>query len=111
MGEKKHGLRRVAGYFVNHRLLNWMPDKPYLPIFYYAEFGKFIDFKNPKTFNEKLNWLKLYYRRSDLITLVDKYEVKKYIADKIGEQYVIPTLGVWDKFEDINFNELPNQLC
>lgn len=61
MGEKKHGLRRVAGYFVNHRLLNWMPDKPYLQIFYYAEFGKFIDFKNPKTFNEKLNWLKLYY--------------------------------------------------
>ena len=109
MGEKKHGLRRVAGYFVNHRLLNWMPDKPYLQIFYYAEFGKFIDFKNPKTFNEKLNWLKLYYRRPDLITLVDKYEVKKYIADKIGEQYVIPTLGVWGKFEDINFNELPNQ--
>lgn len=109
MGEKKHGLRRVAGYFVNHRLLNWMPDKPYLQIFYYAEFGKFIDFKNPKTFNEKLNWLKLYYRRPDLITLVDKYEVKKYIADKIGEQYVIPTLGEWDKFEDINFNELPNQ--
>ena len=102
-------MRRVAGYFVNHRLLNWMPDKPYLQIFYYAEFGKFIDFKNPKTFNEKLNWLKLYYRRPDLITLVDKYEVKKYIADKIGEQYVIPTLGVWDKFEDINFNELPNQ--
>ena len=109
MGEKKHGLRRVAGYFVNHRLLNGMPDNPYLQIFYYAEFGKFIDFKNPKTFNEKLNWLKLYYRRPDLITLVDKYEVKKYIADKIGEQYVIPTLGVWDKFEDINFNELPNQ--
>lgn len=109
MGEKKHGLRRVAGYFVNHRLLNWMPDKPYLQIFYYAEFGKFIDFKNPKTFNEKLNWLKLYYRRPDLITLVDKYEVKKYIADKIGEQHVIPTLGVWDKFKDINFNELPNQ--
>ena len=109
MGEKKHGLRRVAGYFVNHRLLNWMPDKPYLQIFYYAEFGKFIDFKNPKTFNEKLNWLKLYYRRPDFITLVDKYEVKKYIADKIGEQHVIPTLGVWDKFEDINFNELPKQ--
>ena len=42
MGEKKHGLRRVAGYFVNHRLLNWMPDKPYLQIFYYAEFGKLL---------------------------------------------------------------------
>lgn len=109
MSEKKHGLRRVAGYFVNHRLLNWMPDKPYLQIFYYAEFGKFIDFKNPKTFNEKLNWLKLYYRRPDLIKLVDKYEVKKYIADKIGEQYIIPTIGVWDKFEDINFDELPDQ--
>lgn len=108
MNEKKR-LRRVAGYFVNHRLLNWMPDKLYLQIFYYAEFGRLINFKNPKTFNEKLNWLKLYYRRQDLISLVDKYEVKKYIADKIGEQYVIPTLGVWDRFEDINFDELPNQ--
>lgn len=80
-----------------------------MQIFYYAEFGKLIDFKDPKTFNEKLNWLKVYYRRPGLIKLVDKYEVKKYIADKIGEQYVIPTLGVWNKFEDINFDELPNQ--
>lgn len=86
-----------------------MPDKAYLQLFYYKEFGKRISFKNPKTFNEKLNWLKLYYKRPQLVTLIDKYDVKKYIADKIGPQYVIPTLGVWKSFEDIDFNTLPDQ--
>ena len=109
MSEKKHGLRRVASYLVNHRLINWMPDKPYLQIFYFSEFGKTINFKNPQTFNEKLNWLKLYYRNPELVTLVDKYKVKKYVADKIGKQYVIPTFGIWEKFGDICFAELPNQ--
>lgn len=78
MSKKKHGMRRIAGYLVNHKLINWMPDKPYLQIFYYAEFGKFIDFKNPQTFNEKLNWLKLHYRKPELITLVDSISARMY---------------------------------
>ena len=115
MSEKKHGMRRVAGYLVNHKLINWMPDKPYLQIFYYAEFGKLIDFKNPQTFNEKTELVEAVLQKAprpgELITLVDKYEVKNYIASKIGEQYVIPILGVWDKFEDIDFDELPKSIC
>ena len=64
---------------------------------------------DPKTFNEKLQWLKLYDRKSIYSTMVDKYAVKKYVADIIGEEYVIPTLGVWDKPEEIEWDKLPNQ--
>ena len=68
-----------------------------------------LNLRNPQTFNEKLNWLKLYNRNPLYTTLVDKYTVKKWVADKIGEQHVVPTLGVWEKFDDIDFNKLPNQ--
>lgn len=70
---------------------------------------KKLNLDNPKTFNEKLQWLKLYDRKPEYTKMVDKYEAKKYIADLIGEEYVIPTLGVYDKFEDIDFSKLPNQ--
>ena len=72
-------------------------------------FGKLPNLKQPKTFNEKLQWLKLYDRRPLYEIIVDKYEAKKYISNIIGEQYVIPCYGVWDKFEDINFEILPKQ--
>lgn len=72
-------------------------------------FGREIDLKNPVTYNEKLQWLKLYDRKPFYSTIVDKYEVKKYIAEKIGEQYIIPTLGIWEHFDDIDFNALPDK--
>ena len=90
-------------------LTKLIPDKIYLQLLYYKHFKKFIDFKNPKTFNEKLQWLKLYDRKPEYTTMVDKYAVKKYVADIIGEEYIIPTLGVWDSPEDIDFDALPNQ--
>lgn len=86
-----------------------LPDKQYLRICYKLTFGKKLDFDNPQTFNEKLQWLKLYDRNPKYTTMVDKYEVKKYISDLIGEEYVIPALGVWDHVEDIDFDALPNQ--
>ena len=86
-----------------------IPDKLYLSILYRNSFGYFMDFKNPKTFNEKLQWLKLYDRKEIYSKMVDKYEVKKYISDIIGEEYIIPTIGVYDKFDDIDFDTLPNQ--
>lgn len=89
--------------------LKSMPDKMFLKLLYRARMGKKLDLKNPKSFNEKLQWLKLYDRKPLYTTLVDKYEVKKYVKDLIGEEYVIPTLGVWDKFEDIDFDALPEQ--
>lgn len=86
-----------------------IPDKVYLRIKFYCRMGKRLNLKNPQTFNEKLQWLKLYGRRPIDTVLSDKYAVKEYIAKTIGEQYVIPLIGVWDKFEDIDFDKLPNQ--
>ena len=86
-----------------------MSDKTFLELRYKQQMGKELDLKKPQTFNEKLQWLKLYNRKPEYTTMVDKYAVKKYVADKIGEEYIIPTLGVWDNFDDIDFDKLPNQ--
>lgn len=87
----------------------WLPDKPYLQLLYRFKMGHRLDLKNPKTFTEKIQWLKLYNRRPEYTLMVDKYAVKKYVADIIGEKYIIPTLGVWDKPEDIDWDALPNE--
>ena len=86
-----------------------LDDEKYLKKKYRSVYHKRLDLENPKTFSEKLQWLKLYDRKPIYTTMVDKYEVKKYVADIIGEEYIIPTLGVWDKFEDIDFDSLPEQ--
>ena len=88
---------------------NWMPDKAFLKMRYKRKFGKKLNLENPQNFNEKLQWLKLYDRKPEYTQMVDKYEAKKYVAERIGEEYIIPTLGVWEKFEDIDFDSLPNQ--
>lgn len=86
-----------------------MNDELFLKMLYKYEVNKNLNLENPKTFNEKLQWLKLHDRKDIYTTMVDKSEVKKYVADKIGEEYIIPTIGVYDKFEDIDFENLPNQ--
>lgn len=95
--------------FGHRELLNFISDEKYLKTAYKIKFGKKLDLDNPQTFNEKLQWLKLYNRKPIYTTMVDKYEVKKYVADIIGEEYIIPTIGVWEKFEDIDFDSLPEQ--
>lgn len=90
-------------------LLHWMSDKTFLRVVYWAKFGKKLNLKHPKTFNEKLQWLKLYDRRPEYVTMVDKYAVKDYVAKIIGNEFIIPTLGVWDKPDNIDFDLLPNQ--
>ncbi len=87
---------------------NW-DDVRYLKRMYRAHFGKELNLDNPRTFNEKLQWLKLYDRKPEYVQMVDKYEAKKYVANIIGEEYIIPTLGVWEQFDDIDFDKLPNQ--
>lgn len=89
--------------------LSFVPDKLMICFRYWLETGKKLNLNKPATFTEKLNWLKLYNRNPLYIKLVDKYAVKKYVADIIGEEYVIPTLGVWEKPEDIDWDNLPNQ--
>lgn len=71
--------------------------------------GERLDFSQPVTFNEKLQWLKINDRRPEYMTMVDKYKAKQYVAKIIGEQYIIPNLGVWDDFDEINFDKLPDQ--
>lgn len=88
---------------------NGMDDKKYLGKIFKANLGYELLLENPQTFNEKLQWLKLYDRKPIYTTMVDKYAVKQYVADIIGEEYIIPTLGVWDRPEDIDWDSLPNQ--
>jgi hypothetical protein len=71
--------------------------------------GKPLNLRNPQSFNEKLQWLKLYDRNPIYTTMVDKFEAKQYVANLIGDEYIIPTIGVWNRFEEIDFSELPTQ--
>lgn len=95
--------------FIWGRLGIVFSDKFYLSIRFWLIFGKRLDLKNPQGFNEKLNWLKIYYRNPLLPKLVDKVEVKSYVSSIIGEEHIIPTLGVWNSFDEINFDSLPPQ--
>lgn len=90
-------------------LYNHWTDERYLEKIFEARIGKKLNLKNPKTFNEKLQWLKIYDRKPIYTTMVDKFEAKKYVANIIGDEYIIPTLGVWEKFDDIDFDSLPNE--
>ena len=96
-------------YLMNKNFFNWMSDEQYLKIKYRLIMKKKLDLEKPQTYNEKLQWLKLNDRKNGYTKMVDKYEAKKYVASVIGEQYIIPTLGVWEKFKDINFEILPKQ--
>ncbi len=86
-----------------------MSDKFFLKTLWRRAMGYSLDLKNPKTFNEKLQWLKLYDHNPLYTTLVDKYLVKEWVAEKIGEQYIIPTLAKYDSVEEIDINQLPDQ--
>ena len=92
-----------------NNFFRWLPDATYLKLLYRFKMGRRLDLKNPKTFTEKLQWLKLYNRKPEYTTMVDKYAVKNYVANIIGEEYIIPTLGIWDRFDDIDFSKLPQQ--
>lgn len=93
-------LNRVAVLF---------PDKLFLELKFRLMMGEKLDLKNPKTFNQKLQWLKLYNRKPEYTTMVDKYAVKEYVANIIGEEYIIPTLGVWNSIDEIDWDVLPSQ--
>lgn len=86
-----------------------LSDSLYLRLMYYFQTGKRLHLKHPKTFNEKLQWLKLHDRKPEYFTMVDKYAAKEYVANIIGKEYIVPTLGVWDNPEEIAWDELPRQ--
>lgn len=97
-----------------YRLVNKYPwiikdDKKYIQFLWKFRMNYPLNLDNPKTYNEKLQWLKLYYKDSSFTTMVDKYLVKEYVANIIGKEYIIPTLNVWDNVDSIDFKSLPNQ--
>lgn len=112
-------IKKAIKFFVNKkyrvRILdslgayNHLSDEKYLKKQYKFWMGKELNLKHPKTYTEKIQWLKLNDRKPIYTTMVDKFEAKKYVAERIGEEYIIPTLGVWDNFDDIDFDALPNQ--
>lgn len=92
-----------------YRIRHFLPDSLYIKVLYKLEMGIYPNLRNPCLFTEKIQWLKLYNRKDEYTMMVDKYEVKHYVSSIIGEKYIIPTIGVWDNFEEIDFNTLPNQ--
>ena len=86
-------------------------DKLYLEIYYRLRTGKKLDLKNPKTFNEKTQWLKLFDRKPEYTQMADKYSSSDFVSERIGNEYTIPLLGVWDHFSEIDFSSLPNRFA
>ena len=101
---------RIFKFFDNRHLLDWMDDERYLKLAFRAKMGYPLDLKNPRTFSEKLQWLKLYDRKPEYTQMVDKYAVRQYIAEKIGAEYLIPLVGgPWYSAGEIDFDALPEQ--
>lgn len=106
-------LKKVSRYFYLKKAREGrydnLSDAEYICKNFKQVLGVYPDLENPKTFNEKLQWLKLHDRKQEYVQMVDKYEAKEYVARNIGKEYIIPTLGVWDTFDEIDFSKLPNQ--
>ena len=90
-------------------LTDWVPDEMHLKIMYRRYLGCYPNFNSPVGFNEKINWLKMHDRQPIYTHLVDKYEVKSWVADKVGAQYVTPAISRWDSVDSITIDSLPDQ--
>lgn len=102
-----HFTKRLA-LAILFRTSRFWPDRIYLKMVYYLSTGEILNLTYPRKFNEKMNWLKLYNRNPFYTKLADKYEVKRIVADMIGNQYVVPTYGVYNSFDSIDFSKLPD---
>lgn len=102
-------LARIINSLSFRGFLKWIPDKFYLKMIFKLKQGYSLNLENPKSFNEKLQWLKLHDRDPLYTKMVDKYEVRKIIESQIGKSYLVPLFGVWKSFDEIDFSKLPNQ--
>jgi len=100
---------RYLFFYIIRIFSKLIPDRYYLEITYYIMLGKSLNLKNPKTYNEKIQWLKLFDRKDVYTQLVDKISAKDIVSNIIGVEHIIPTIGVWDNFDDIDFDKLPEQ--
>ena len=97
------------GVILRRTIGRWMNDRSFIRWEYFSGMGKFPDLDNPTTYNEKLQWLKLHDIHREYTQLVDKYECKEVVRRLIGDEYIIPTLAVYDSLDEIDFDKLPNQ--
>lgn len=102
-------IKKISIYILTKINFKCIKDKTFIKIKYYFVMDKKLNLENPKTFNEKLQWLKLYDRNPEYTKMVDKYEAKKYVLNLIGEEHIIPTLGIYNNFEEINLAKLPDK--
>jgi len=101
--------RKIIMILGDKKIFNFLPDKIYLKLVFWGETGKRLNLNNPQTYNEKLQWLKLYDRKKIYAKYVDKLEVRKLIKDTIGQKYLIPLVAIYDTIEDIDWDNLPNK--
>lgn len=109
MIEAKLSIKRRIYRKLCYLFMKQLPDKMYIKMMYQVKLGTKCNLKNPKTFDEKLNYLKLHDRRDEYSKMADKFEVREYIASKIGKEYLIPLIGVWDNPYQIDFDALPDK--
>lgn len=105
----KRIIRKAKQTFVSFFLYYLIPDKWYLKAKYKSTFHESLDLRNPRTFNAKIQWMKLYDRAPLYHELVDKFQAKEWVKKIVGEKYIIPTLGIWDSVSDIDWDSLPSQ--
>ena len=99
----------VFNHLVHIGIFNFMSDSAFVKLTYKVHVGKKLNLEMPAGFNEKLQWLKIYDHNPKYVDLVDKAQVKEIVGKIVGEEYIIPTIGIWDNYESINFAELPDQ--
>ena len=101
--------KNIMLYLVRHKPLCYLlTDKLAIKIMFRLKMGEKLNLNEPKTFNEKVQWLKLYGYKEAYDKLVDKIEVRKYVKEKIGKEYLIPLIGIWNNFSEIDFDNLPS---
>ena len=100
---------KIILHLSGHGIFHLMPDETYLKIIYRCRMGRKLNLSNPTTFNEKLQWLKLYDRRPEYITCSDKYAARQILKKTLGEDYLVPLIGVYNRVDDIPWDDLPNQ--
>ena len=106
---KKNIIKRIYQYLIDIGINKHISDEKIIKREYSKRCHKVLDLENPVTYNEKIQWLKLYDRKDIYTTMVDKFEAKKYVSNIIGNQYIIPTIGTYNSFKEIDFTKLPNQ--
>lgn len=102
-------LRKINTFLAIKGFFDFLPDSVFLKMRYRLCMGHPLNLDKPKTFTEKIQWLKIHNRKHEQTLMVDKVLAKKYVASKIGEEYIVPTIGVWESADEINFDELPDQ--